>query len=72
MRTRLVGLLLLLACTLSVSALCGQVRAGPSHPPTVLEMLLSLLAVLTGCAGAMATVIGTALFEPYTWPPKEP
>jgi hypothetical protein len=67
---RLSGLLLLVVCAAAACVLHGWVATPPQHQPTVLEMLGSLVAVLSGCGGAMALTIGRALFEPYVWPPR--
>lgn len=70
MAVRLSGLLLLIVCAAAACVMHGLVTAAPQHQPTALEMLLSLVAVLSGCCGSMALGIGRALFEPYVWPPR--
>jgi hypothetical protein len=70
-RTRLCGLALLLVCAVSLHFERALVIQPPRHQPSVLEMLLSLAAVLSGVAGAMCAAIGHALFEPYEWPPRD-
>ena len=71
MPVRLFGLLLLLVCAAAFYVLHGLVTVPPQHQPSVMEMAVSTVAVLSGCCGSMALTIGKALFEPYVWPPRE-
>lgn len=72
MTARLCGLGLLATGFVAVLLLHGLVLAGADHPPTPVEMLLSLVAVLSCVGGAATVAMGPALFRPYRWPPAEP
>jgi hypothetical protein len=63
--TRLIGLGLVALCIFIALRLHASVLAGARHPPSLSEMLLSLAAVLTGMSGALATIIGPALFHSH-------
>ena len=70
MMVRFCGTGLLGVCLFALYRLHGLVLILPRHHPTLAEMLLSFTVVVTGIGGAMATVIGPALFQPYPWPPR--
>ncbi len=69
-QVRVVGLGLIGVGLFAFYRLHGLAAIAPHHEPTVAEMLLSLVAVLTGMSGALAAIVGPALFEPY--PPAGP
>jgi hypothetical protein len=61
--TRVIGLGLIVLCIFVALRLHASVIAGGRHPPSPSEMLLSLVTVLAGMDGALATIIGPALFR---------
>jgi hypothetical protein len=67
---RVVGLGLVAICIFAVLRLHASVLAGARHPPSPSEMLLSLVAVATGISGALATVVGPALFRSHSRAPR--
>lgn len=70
MKTRFQGAALLAVCAFALHRLHLLVHFAPMWQPTVGELLLGLVAVLTGAIGAMMLTIGHALFERYEWPPR--
>ena len=67
MIVRLAGAGLLGLCPFAIYRLHGLVAMLPRHQPTLAEMLLSLLGVLTGMGGAMAVLIGADLFRSHVF-----
>jgi hypothetical protein len=65
MPTRLCGIGLLAVCALAIARLHAVVTTPPRHPPSGAEMILSLVVVLTALTGALASLIGPALFETH-------
>ncbi|HEX4737109.1 MAG TPA: hypothetical protein VH331_06070 [Allosphingosinicella sp.] len=68
--TRLAGVGLLVVCAWAVLRLHASVTTMPRHPPSLAEMLLSFVTVLTGLGGAMASFIGPDLFRSQPRPPR--
>jgi hypothetical protein len=67
---RAIGLGLLAIAVAALSRLHALVTALPRHPPSLAEMLLSLVVVAAGMSGAPAFLIGPDLFQPHPWPPR--
>ncbi len=64
--TRIIGLGLIVLCIFAMLRLHASVAAAARHSPSLSEMLLSLVAVLAGMGGALATIIGPALFHSHS------
>jgi hypothetical protein len=68
MKIRIFGAALLALCAFAVRRIHLLVHVPHAHPPTPAELVLSLLAILTGFAGAALLAVGPALFRAYAWP----
>lgn len=68
MFVRLSGLILLGICFASASRLHALALAAPAQEPTLVRLLLGLLTIACGCAGAALTMVGPKLFEPMPVP----
>ena len=71
MIVRLEGAFLLALAALALQRIHLLVHAAPMHPPSALELLLGLAAVVSGAFGAAFVLVGPALFRPYAWPPPD-
>jgi len=71
MKIQLQGVALLAICALALHRIYLLVGTPPSHQATPIELVLGLIAVLTGVWGAAFVLIGPALFRPYRWPPPD-
>jgi len=63
--------LLLAICVFAIDRIYVSVHALPAHQPAPFEMILGLIAVVSGMAGVAMLAIGPALFRPYEWPPRD-
>lgn len=70
MKIRLQGAALLAICVFAFLRIYALAHTLPRHEPGLTELLLALVVVLTGVAGAAMTMVGPALFRPYQWPPR--
>lgn len=68
--TRMAGVGSLAGCAAALIRLHTLVTTLPRHQPSAGEMLLSLLAVLSGISGAPAVIIGGDIFRRVTRPPR--
>jgi hypothetical protein len=71
MKVRLEGMALLAICALALQRLHMLVHNVPLHQASPTELVLGLVAALTGLCGAACLAIGPALFRPYAWPPAD-
>jgi hypothetical protein len=69
--TRPIGLVLLVDCAIACFFLHSMVTTPPIHETTIAELLVGLIVMLTGTAGAAMLIVGPALFRRYTWPPRQ-
>lgn len=60
-KLRLIGLALLALCVLAVARLHALVGQGPHHHGTLAELLLALVAVLTGMLGSAMLIDGKGI-----------
>ena len=72
MKVRLQGAGLLTLCVIALTQLYTLVNRGPTHQPTLVELGLGLVAVLTGMSGVAMLAVGAKLFRKYVWPPQRP
>jgi len=63
MKTRLLGCALTLICALLIWQLHVSVTSVAPHQPQAGELILALLATLSGFMGAMLIAAGNTLFE---------
>jgi hypothetical protein len=71
MKTRLEGAALLALCAFVLHRIYLLVHAAPLHQASASELVLGLVAVLTGVGGTAFVLVGPALFRPYAWPPPD-
>ena len=71
MKVRSSGVALLALCAMALYHLYVVRHGLPNHDPTPIEMIFSLIAVLTGFAGASMAIVGPKLFRQYEWPPRD-
>jgi hypothetical protein len=70
-KARLQGAALLAICALALHRIYLLINLPPYHQSSPMELLLGLVAVVTGVWGAAFLAIGPALLRPYAWPPAD-